>query len=86
MEVLFLLAGLYFLVAPVLGIAAFLALRKSRKEVGQLRARLAAAIEGLDELTAAQIALRAELGLAPAQEPELPAADPSEASAPEPPK
>jgi len=72
-EALFLLAGLYFLVAPVLGIAAFMALRKSRNEVRQLGARLAAVTEGLDELTAAQMVLRAELGLAPAQEAEPPA-------------
>jgi uncharacterized membrane protein len=81
-EALWLLVGLYFLVAPVLGIAAYLALRKARNEIRQLRARLTAVTEGLDELTAAQIALRAELGLTPAQEAEPPAPEPP---APEPP-
>ena len=77
MEVLALLVGLYFLVAPAMGIIAYLALRKSRGEVRQLRVRLTAATTGLDDLTAAHAALRAELGLAPA-------AEPSEPSAPEP--
>ena len=65
-----------------MGIVAYLALRKSRGEVRQLRARLTAATDGLDELTAAHTALRAELGLAPAPSPapgaETPAAEPSE--------
>jgi len=73
-----------------MGIAAYLALRKSRGEVRQLRARLTAATDGLDDLTAAHGALRAELGLAPAASPapeaETPAAEPSEAHAPEPPE
>jgi uncharacterized membrane protein len=89
-EVLALLVGLYLLVAPAVGIAAYLALRKSRGEVLQLRARLTAATDGLDELTAAHTALRAELGLAPAPGPapeaETPAAEPSEAAAPEAPE
>jgi uncharacterized membrane protein len=79
-EALFLLAGLYFLVAPVMGIIAFLALRKSGNEIRHLRARLTAVTEGLDNLTAAHRALREELGLAPAQEAETPAPEPPEYS------
>ena len=82
MEALFLLAGLYFLVAPVMGIIAFLALRRSGNEIRHLRARLTAVTEGLDNLTAAHTALRAELGLAPAQEAETPAPEPPEYSEP----
>ena len=70
-----------------MGIVAYLALRKSRGEVRQLRARLTAATDGLDEQTAAHTALRAELGLAPSPSPapspeagaETPTAEPSEA-------
>ncbi len=69
-----------------MGIVAYLALRKSRDEVRQLRARLTATTEGLDQLTAAHASLRAELGLAPAPGAETPAAEPSETPAPEPPE
>ncbi|MEE8535445.1 MAG: DUF2339 domain-containing protein, partial [Kiloniellales bacterium] len=86
MEALALIVGLYFLAAPVLGIVAFLTLRKSRGEARQLRARLTAASDRLDELTAAHAALRAELGLAPAPEAEGPAAEAPDAAAAEPPE
>ena len=86
MEALALIVGLYFLAAPVLGIVAFLTLRKSRGEARQLRARLTAASDRLDELTAAHAALRAELGLAPAPEAEGPAAEAPDATATEPPE
>jgi len=85
-EVLALIVGLYFLAAPVLGIVAFLTLRKSRGEARQLRARLTAASDRLDELTAAHAALRTELGLAPAPETEGPVAEAPDASVPEPPQ
>ncbi len=79
-----------------MGIFAYLALRKSRKELRQLRALLTVATGGLDELTAAHRSLRAEMGLAPAPSPapqaetpetetpetETPAAEPSETSEP----
>ena len=85
-EALALIVGLYFLAAPVLGIVACLTLRKSRGEARQLRARLTAASDRLDELTAAHAALRAELGLAPAPEAEGPAAEAPDATATEPPE
>ena len=86
MEALALIVGLYFLAAPVMGIVAFLTLRKSRGEARQLRARLTAATDRLDELTAALAALRSELGLAPAPEAETPAADAPDAAPAEPPE
>ena len=66
-----------------MGIVAYLAIRKSRNEVRQLRARLTAVTDGLDALTAAQAAPLAELGLAPAPDTETPAAEPSKAPAAE---
>ena len=78
MEVLLWLLGLYLLVAPVVGIAAYVSQQKSRNEIRALRNRLTAATDRLEELTETVAALHAELGLEP--EPE---ATPSAAEAPE---
>ncbi|MCH7795946.1 MAG: hypothetical protein IH900_12535, partial [Proteobacteria bacterium] len=65
MEVLLWLLGLYLLVAPVVGIAAYVSQQKSRSEIRALRHRLTAATDRLEELTETVAALHAELVLEP---------------------
>ncbi|MCH8155781.1 MAG: hypothetical protein IH786_11105 [Proteobacteria bacterium] len=75
MEALAILAVLYLLIAPALGIAAFARQGKLRGEIRELRKRLIAAADRLAELTEVVASLRAELGLAPAPDAEARPAD-----------
>ena len=83
MEALAILAVLYLLIAPALGIAAFARQGKLRGEIRELRKRLIAAADRLAELTEVVASLRAELSLAPAPDAEARPADRA-AAAPEP--
>ncbi|MCH6552181.1 MAG: mechanosensitive ion channel, partial [Planctomycetes bacterium] len=83
MEALAILAVLYLLIAPALGIAAFARHGKLRGEIRELRKRLIAAADRLAELTEVVASLRAELGLASAPDAEARPADRAGA-APEP--
>ncbi len=83
MEALAILAVLYLLIAPILGIVAFSRHGKLRGEIRELRKRLIAAADRLAELTEVVAFLRAELGLAPAPDAEARPADRAGA-APEP--